>query len=61
MNDRHAIVVASVVENVILWDGVAEWAPPDGATVVALLFDESCDIGWTYDPKGSPRFTAPTP
>jgi len=58
--NRHAIVVASVVENVILWDGVAEWAPPDGATVVALFVDESCDIGWTYDPKGSPRFTAPT-
>jgi hypothetical protein len=59
--NRHAIVVGGVVENVIIWDGVAEWNPPDGATVIALNVDEACDIGWTYDAKLTPRFNAPTP
>jgi hypothetical protein len=59
MNDRHAIIVGVVVDNVILWDGVAEWTPPAGATVVALHADEQCEIGWTYDAKESPRFAAP--
>jgi hypothetical protein len=57
MNDRHAIVVADVVENVVLWDGVTPWTPPPDASVVALDADERCEIGWIYDPKSVPRFT----
>ena len=31
---RYAIIRNSVVENVVLWDGVGTWAPPAGSTVV---------------------------
>jgi hypothetical protein len=46
---RHAIIVSGVVENVIEWDGKAEWQPPVGSTVVQLDDDQPCGPGWIYD------------
>lgn len=31
---RYAVIEAGVVTNVVLWDGVAEWTPPEGAALV---------------------------
>lgn len=38
----------NVVENIILWDGEAEWAPPEGMQLVNV---ENVDagIGWKYE------------
>ena len=29
---RYVIIRDGVVENIILWDGSAEWEPPEGTT-----------------------------
>ena len=57
--NRYAIIAEDTVSNVVIWDGVAEWEPPAGTTVVALVADEYCEIGWIYDPKTTPRFSPP--
>lgn len=44
------------VVNIVLWDGVSPWTPPDDTELVALQPDEWCNIGAAYDPNGSPRF-----
>ena len=31
---RYVIVEDGVVVNVILWDGVSDWTPPEGCTAV---------------------------
>lgn len=31
---RYAVVQDGVVTNVVLWDGVSDWQPPEGATLV---------------------------
>ncbi len=46
---RWAIVIGGVVDNVVLWDGSASWAPPAGSDAVALADGQACGIGWTYD------------
>lgn len=56
MSDRYAIVTDSIVENVILWDGVAQWSAPVGSVLVALNEGERCEIGQTYDSESDPRF-----
>ena len=30
---RYAIIRDGIVENIILWDGVSDWTPPEGCTV----------------------------
>lgn len=53
---RYALINnQSIVENIVSWDGVSEWTPPENMTCVNVenIF---CDIGWTYN--GS-VFTAP--
>ena len=35
--------------NVVVWDGVAPWAPPLGTFVVELAADSHAGIGWHYD------------
>jgi hypothetical protein len=37
----------NVVENTIVWDGVAPWTPPDGC-YVELIGDSGAGIGWTF-------------
>jgi len=46
---RWAIVIGGVVDNLVLWDGSASWAPPEGSEAVALADGQACGIGWTYD------------
>lgn len=31
---RYVVVRDGIVENVILWDGEADWTPPEGTTAV---------------------------
>jgi len=31
--DHYLIINNEIVENVIVWDGVSPWSPPDGTTV----------------------------
>jgi Na+-transporting NADH:ubiquinone oxidoreductase subunit NqrC len=35
-----------IVENVVIWDGVTLWSPPNG--FIAVLNDVGAAIGWTY-------------
>lgn len=37
----------NVVENVAIWDGVAQWAPPEGR-YLQLLDNASAGIGWSF-------------
>lgn len=45
---RYAIVRNNLVENMIVWDGVTPYTPPDGTILVQ---SEAADIGWIYDPS----------
>jgi len=31
--DHYLIIKDEIVQNVIVWDGVSPWSPPDGTTV----------------------------
>jgi hypothetical protein len=37
----------NIVDNVIAWDGVSNWTPPNGCFVV-LIGDSMASIGWSY-------------
>lgn len=54
---RYAVVRDGMVENVIRWDGEAEWSPPEGADLVALG-EAAIGPGYTWD---GAAFTAPPP
>lgn len=54
---NYAVVENGSVINVVVWDGVSEWAPPDGAIAVDIPDDVPVGIGWLYD--GS-TFSQPT-
>lgn len=42
---RYALIVAGIVENVVLWDGVTPWE----AEGDAVACSDEVAIGWTYD------------
>lgn len=44
---RYAIIRNNTVENIVLWDGVSKWDPPEGALLVKA--SELVDLGWTYN------------
>lgn len=47
MNDYAVIVIDSgLVENMIVWDGISGWYPPEGR--IAVLNDVGAGIGWSY-------------
>ncbi len=46
---RYAIVIGGIVDNVVIWDGISAWSPPDGSQAVQLDAGQACSIGWTYD------------
>ena len=49
ISNRWAVVDSDgLVTNVVLWDGVTEWHPGPGLTVVNLA-GSSAGPGWTYD------------
>ena len=45
MQNVYAIVVSGVVTNIIVWDGLSEWAPEEGDVFET---DGSVGIGWLY-------------
>lgn len=51
---RYAIIRSGLVENVILWDGEADWNPGDDVSVIDCPAEVG--IGWTHDEDG---FQAP--
>jgi hypothetical protein len=53
---RYAVVKNGVVENMVLWDGVAEFSVPDSELIEAT---EDTRIGGTYD--GTFHYVVPTP
>lgn len=55
---RYAHINADgLVVNVSLWDGVTEYNPPEGITMINVD-DVPCGPGWTYD---GTTFIAPLP
>lgn len=40
--------VTKLVENVVIWDGVSTWAPPEG-TFAQLITVSGPGIGWTFE------------
>lgn len=61
MIDRYAVIsnVDSVVQTVVVWDGVSPWEPPAGTFLVQLQENEPCGSEWIYSAENSPRFTPP--
>jgi hypothetical protein len=53
---NYAVVKNGVVENVVVWDGVAEFSIPDSELIEATA---DARIGGTYD--GAFHFVEPTP
>lgn len=46
---NYAIVANGIVENVIVWDGHAEYAPSGGAAAVTIPANTIVNIGYHYD------------
>lgn len=47
---RYAVIDSNnYVVNIALWDGVSEWSPGPGLSLIQLQEDQFVDIGWTYD------------
>lgn len=53
--NKYALINAATgqVENVVLWDGLSNWAPDTGYIAIA---SEEASVGWSYDGK---EFIAP--
>lgn len=46
---KYAIVDQNgIVDNMIIWDEVSQWSPPEGMTMVKAE-DVLCDIGWKHE------------
>ena len=65
----YAHVIDGKVVNTSIWDGVQEYTPPDGATMILLptyTDDDGVErhiggIGWTYDEQDGFRPSQPYP
>lgn len=44
--NSYAIVKDGVVVNVVAWDGVSEWTPPEGTQAIE---SPEAGIGWLHD------------
>ncbi len=53
---RYAVVRDGVVENVVLWDGESDWAPPEGSILVETA---AAGPGDTYDGAKFRKSVAP--
>ena len=49
----YAVIIDGLVDNVIVWDGVTAWNPPDGAILEPLADWPGVGIGWTHNPKAT--------
>ena len=56
MNTYAIIDAATIVINVVIWDGKPPWAPPQDCMAVAIPKGNSAGIGWTY---ANGQFIAP--
>jgi len=45
---KHAIIMDGRVVNIVLWDGVEPWSPPNGGTLI-MECPDNVGIGWTYE------------
>lgn len=53
---KYALVdVSGLVDNVVVWDGSASWAPPEDHTAIQ---SDAASVGWTYV---NGIFSAPAP
>ena len=54
---NYAVIdsTSNIVINTVVWDGVAQWSPPDGCIAVQ---SDIAGIGWIYNP-GDESFTPP--
>lgn len=58
---KHAVINdQGIVENIVLWDGVAEWHPPQGCVLI-LVDDIECGIGWAHENGEFRRPPPPAP
>jgi len=49
MNTYALIDLATtLVVNIMIWDGMGPWAPPEGHIAVVIPKDSAAGIGWTY-------------
>ena len=49
---RYAVIDAeNIVQNLIEWDGVAEWSPPDGQTALLDTDPPTAQLSYIYDPS----------
>lgn len=61
--NTYAIVENGVVNNVVIWDGQSDWAPPAQSEAIAVPAGESVSIGWGYSNGtfSARAVTAPSP
>lgn len=55
----YAVIKNNVVENMIAWDGVAPYNPPDKEII--LVESDVAAIGWIYDPLTGTLSPPPVP
>lgn len=53
MSSNYIVVRDGVIENIIVWDGVSKWIPPEGCIV--LPADDNADMGALWDGEKSVR------
>ena len=55
---KYAVVNNSdnKVVNIIAWDGSYGWQPPKETTAVEIQSGEECELNYTFDAFGAPRF-----
>jgi hypothetical protein len=59
---HYAIIENGAIVSVIIWDGVAPYAPPAGATLTPLSqLPAGVGAGWTQGASGAWAAPAPTP
>lgn len=51
MNKYAIINQSNIVENIIVWDGVSQWSPPEGCTLVPIE-NANC-IVWITNEDGT--------
>ena len=54
--NTHLVIKDNKVINTVVWDGVSDWTPPEGTTV--LIAPAGVGIGWT---KSGSNWIAPEP
>jgi hypothetical protein len=55
---EYAVIENGVVTNTVIWDGITDWAPPEGSSLEPIPDGTMAGIGWTYL---AGTFTAPPP